>query len=1047
MKNVLILLMIAVAALPCNGDSLVYVRVHRSLIEAQLKLAPKTDADRTRTLHALFEKGGCPQVIEQQVPEEPQPNVICVLAGQEERTIVVAASPSAGNVASDWPTLTLLPLLAESIALVPHRFTIMLVAFTGRENHNRGAKWYLDHLSEDQRQSIRTVVDLDDMARTPRNFALAQTDRTLATWINLAAHTLNVASPTEIEAKPQEVWAAGSPFIQGSIPAIALRSDVNASNGANAELNLDAYEDTYKLVCVYTLYLDRNLDRPLVEVGTYSAKIVDTYGLFSTNPVDTTARIDRFTTTGELNRFELMLQKGGQDALIDAVSAAPDVGVMRFGLQLATSVKIAVLQTNKNKTPYVLLVAPRIKARGGTIRDFRFTVVRLDLDGKGQGDGQFYSTAKLRFHNHELEIEDFGSKPELIRQVRLEPPPQPENAAPTAVASNNPPAAQTAPAASTQSAAQAQNQSSVQNAPAPPARAPSEVPTATFRAQARLVQLDISATDSQGRPIPGLSSSDFTVLEDGKPQPIRVFESHVPAKKAPQPAPASIPAPTLPPNTYSNRVVAPVEESLGILLLDLMNTPVTDQQYARKQTIAFLKTLPPGQRISMFVLSGHLVQVQGFTGESSTLVANAEKVLNDRSLLLTTEAERQNFQGSTETVGRVATPALPAGAPATALDDAGSSGLDFGHVQARERSNSMMEADRLSQRVGFTLDALTALSRSVSGYPGRKNLIWLSGSFPIRLKPSGVDFYRLNSANSSAGTGLSATPDFQAQVRATSTALAAARVAVYPVDVRGVMTAGVDLSVGAADSASFSGSDNPSAYSQNLNVQSESRFQERSAMKEVAEQTGGELLAGNDIKGVITRGLADGSTYYTLGYTPTREDTDPGFRRIEVKVNRSDIRLAYRPGYYPNTNSAPPKVHPLVVALQPGMPPSTMLPMTVQVLPPTAAGQKFQINYSIDVSAVDFSESADRSRHAVIDVLAVAFKKDGTPAAQASNAIQANLPAAQYEEALRNGLPVHQEMDLPPGQYDLRIGVMDRATQKIGTLEAPVTAHTASASK
>ena len=218
-------------------------------------------------------------------------------------------------------------------------------------------------------------------------------------------------------------------------------------------------------------------------------------------------------------------------------------------------------------------------------------------------------------------------------------------------------------------------------------------------------------------------------------------------------------------------------------------------------------------------------------------------------------------------------------------------------------------------------------------------------------------------------------------------------------------------------------------------------------MKEVAEETGGEVLAGNDIKNMLNRGLADGSTYYTLGYTPAREDSDPGFRRIEVKLNRSDVRLAYRPGYYPNTNQAPPKVHPLVVALQPGMPSSTMLPMTVQVLPPAAAGQKFQINYTIDISAVDFGESADHSRHAVLDVLAVAFKKDGTPAAQASNTVQANLTAKQYEDALRNGLPVRQEIDLPPGQYELRIGVMDRATQKIGTLEAPVTAQTTSAAK
>src|SRR5262249_48125396 len=156
-------------------------------------------------------------------------------------------------------------------------------------------------------------------------------------------------------------------------------------------------------------------------------------------------------------------------------------------------------------------------------------------------------------------------------------------------------------------------------------------------------------------------------------------------------------------------------------------------------------------------------------------------VLNDRSLLLTTEPERQELLGSTETVGRVATPATGAtNAPAGARSN---SGMDFGHVRDRERSNSMMEADRLSQRVSFTLDALIALSRAVAGYPGRKNLVWLSGSFPIRLRPGGIDFYRLNSAKPASTTGLDSTPDFQPQVRATATALATARIAVYPIDV------------------------------------------------------------------------------------------------------------------------------------------------------------------------------------------------------------------------------------------------------------------------
>jgi len=1068
MKVLLGLALLTVLSVPSRGDNIVYVRVHRPLIEEQLKLAPASPTDRLRTLRALFQKGGCPQVVEQQVPEEEFPNLICILPGQEDGTILISVPFDAqpDDPGRRWSSLTLLPLLVESISLVPHRFTVMLAAFTGHPHGDRGAAWYLEHLTEAQHKSIQVAIDLDDLGRTPPVYALAQPDRALSTWLDIAAQSLQFPRSVQVEARlsadsqttlpavqDATAWTSTQPFVQSHIPVVAWRSaspdvlptlqkqDLIPASVTGSVLDLDTYENTYRLLCIYVLYLDRNLGRPFVERGTYSAKIIDSEGIFIASPMDTAIQIDRFTTTGELNRFELVLQNKGQDGLAEAISAAPDLGALRFGMQLGTGVKMVVLQHSKKNTPYILVVAPRIHTRGGTFRDYRFTVLRLDVDGNGQGEGQFYSTAKLRFHNHELDIEDYGSKPELIRQVRLEPPlGAPSNPRATELAANAPaagknPAPPVAPAGS-----------QTATAPAPqPGAEPAISPT--FHAQARLVQVDVSATDRQGRPVTGLPASEFSVFEDGKLQPIRVFESHSPASDsvAAQPVPAT----SLPPHTYTNRIVTPIDDALVILLLDLMNTPVTDQAHARKQTIAFLKTLPPGKRIAMFVLSGHLVLVQDFTQDSGTLVAAAEKILNDPSLLLTTEAERQQFQGATDAVGRFASPAVSAtGASPGALSDAqASSGLDFGSAQARQRSNSMMEADRLSQRVQFTLDALSALSRSVAGYPGRKNLVWLSGGFPIRLKPGGVNFYRLNSVNPANSTGLINTPDFEPQVRATAIALAAARVAVYPMDIRGLQNAGVDLSVGAAESATFTGSDNPSAYSQNLNVQSESRFQDRSSIKEVAEQTGGEVLVGNDVKDAIARGLGDGSTYYTLGYAPGRDDSDPAFRRIEVKVNRAAIRLSYRPGYYPNSAQPAPKVHPLVVALQPGMPPATVIPITVQVLPPTGSQQKTQISYSVDITSLDFAETSNHSRHAVLDCLAVAFKKDGTPAAQASNTMQATFTAAQYQDALRNGLQVRQEIDLKPGQYEIRIGIMDRATQKMGTLQAPIILEATSAAK
>ena len=70
-------------------------------------------------------------------------------------------------------------------------------------------------------------------------------------------------------------------------------------------------------------------------------------------------------------------------------------------------------------------------------------------------------------------------------------------------------------------------------------------------------------------------------------------------------------------------------------------------------------------------------------------------------------------------------------------------------------------------------------------------------------------------------------------------------------------------------------------------------------MKQVAEQTGGEAFVGtNDLKRAMQRSMDDGSTYYTLAYTPDKIDPETAFHRIEVKVDHPDVKLAYRRGYY-----------------------------------------------------------------------------------------------------------------------------------------------------
>ena len=142
----------------------------------------------------------------------------------------------------------------------------------------------------------------------------------------------------------------------------------------------------------------------------------------------------------------------------------------------------------------------------------------------------------------------------------------------------------------------------------------------TIRTSSDLVVVDVVASDSQQNPVHKLTAADFTVLEDGKPQTVKVFEEH-----QTQPSPAALPpAPKLDPGIFTNFSVAPVNGALNILLLDKLNTPMDAQSVVRDQVLKFLKEVHPGTRIAIFSLTTQLKLLQGFTTNPEILRALVE---------------------------------------------------------------------------------------------------------------------------------------------------------------------------------------------------------------------------------------------------------------------------------------------------------------------------------------------------------------------------------------------------------------------------------------
>jgi hypothetical protein len=54
--------------------------------------------------------------------------------------------------------------------------------------------------------------------------------------------------------------------------------------------------------------------------------------------------------------------------------------------------------------------------------------------------------------------------------------------------------------------------------------------------------------------------------------------------------------------------------------------------------------------------------------------------------------------------------------------------------------------------------------------------------------------------------------------------------------------------------------------------------------------------------------------------------------------------------------------------------------------------------------------------------------------------VKAPLSDGKYQQMIANKEPIRffQQIDLPPGQLFLRVGVLDRTSNKTGTLELPL---------
>ena len=114
------------------------------------------------------------------------------------------------------------------------------------------------------------------------------------------------------------------------------------------------------------------------------------------------------------------------------------------------------------------------------------------------------------------------------------------------------------------------------------------LPQEPIRVATRLVQVNV-VVHKDGEPVADLTRDEFRVFENGKEQPIELFETNI------TPATSIVTeAPALP--TFTNRVADP-SAAVSVILIDNLNTGVVDQIGVRNQALAFLRELRPTDRV------------------------------------------------------------------------------------------------------------------------------------------------------------------------------------------------------------------------------------------------------------------------------------------------------------------------------------------------------------------------------------------------------------------------------------------------------------------
>jgi VWFA-related protein len=531
----------------------------------------------------------------------------------------------------------------------------------------------------------------------------------------------------------------------------------------------------------------------------------------------------------------------------------------------------------------------------------------------------------------------------------------------------------------------------------------------TFKVKTELVEVRAVVTDRQGRLVENLKREDFELLENNRAQEIDFFSiTRVEGEESRPPAGgAAAPGRSAESKSIRARLTEPPARTV-ILFVDTLHLSVASLMQAKQALRKFIDERLTERDMVALVTSGSSLGIaEQFTRDKQLLRYAIERIgpgPTSRASFFTPYLASCVEHGDTE--------AMNVAIALLRLEDGLSGDRRSMEQMARGRASQVLsEASYLRKATLFTLKAL---AEQMTALPGQRLMAIFSDGFTLQDSGGRAQTSELQSVISRA-------------VRS--------GVAIYSIDAKGLQPPPL------FNASMRGGAAGPSLES----YVSASEREEQDGINSLAVDTGGELFVNtNDLGGALGKALDANRSYYVLGYYLGNAGDNRPYRRILVRVRNHPEYIVRAPkGYFTSDigkgvsdEAEKTPQQRLIQAIHAPMP-QTGLYVSASADYIESDGDDAQITLTIRLEGENLQYREKDQRHLMeLGIVSEIYDANGKRVHFLSEGVQVSLAPERLALAKNNGYRISRRLKLKPGVYQVRIGVREIDTDRIGTSNA-----------